>query len=151
MERSNYVTSIAVHVYLYIPRARVLQYMYIRTYHVKGEDGIGEVGVIGSILDVLARCRGAPTLDLHTGGGDGEQLKPLHVPDAPAQHLDAGQLEDGTDPTGHDVMGVGRRGCGRRERKLATLVLEGGAMGDSSLSDTLPRTQHIHVHVSMCT
>ncbi len=125
--------------------------MYICTYHVKGEDGIGEVGVIGSILDVLARCSGAPTLNLHTGGGDGEQLKPLHVPDAPAQHLDARQLKHGADPAGHDVVGVGRRGCGRGERKLATLVLEGGAMGDSSLSDTLPHTCTQHIHVSMCT
>ena len=33
-----------------------------------------------------------------------EQLKPLHVPHSPAQHLHPHLLEDGSDANGDDVM-----------------------------------------------
>ncbi len=99
------------------------------TYHVKGDDWLREVGIIGGILDVLAPDNGPPTLYLHEGGVDREELEPLHVPDTPTQYLHACLLQDRADSTGDNVVGVRGGGGGRGEGELTTLVLEGGKRG----------------------
>lgn len=93
------------------------------SYHIKGDDGLWEVGIVRGVLDVLAPHHRPPALNLHQGRGDSEQLEPLHVPHSPAQHLDSGLLQDWADPAGDDVVGVRGRGRGWGEGKLTTLVL----------------------------
>ncbi len=54
---------------------------------------------------MLALSHYSPTLYLHEGGGDGEELEPLHVPDTPAQYFDSLLLNHRTYLTGDNVVG----------------------------------------------
>ncbi len=73
---------------------------------------------------MLAPYNVPPTLYLHIGGDDREVLELLHVPDTPAQYLQACLLQDRADPTRDNVVGVRGGGHGWDEGELTNLVLD---------------------------